>query len=174
MPPPVPWMVNLWVPVGAFFGMVMVRTDLPAPGAGIGLTLKVVPDPPDRVMAELKPLPIFVVMVEVPLLPRAMVSVVGAAAMAKLPFAPAVTVRVTVVVSVRPPPTPLTVIGYVPATVVEATVRVRVDVPEPGAPIEVGLKPTVTPVGWPVADKATAELKPPAIVLVMVEVPLLP
>ena len=76
MPPPVPLMVNLWVPVGAFFGIAMVRTDLPAPGAGIGLTLKEVPDPPDRVMAELKPLPIFVVMVEVPLLPRAMVSVV--------------------------------------------------------------------------------------------------
>ena len=33
--------------------------------------------------------------------------------------------------------------------------------PEPGAAIEAGLKLTVTPVGWPVALKLIAELKPP-------------
>ena len=48
------------------------------------------------------------------------------------------------------------------------------DVPEPGAAIEVGLKVAVTPVGWPLAVKATAELKPPETVVVIVEVPLLP
>jgi hypothetical protein len=47
-----------------------------------------------------------------------------------------------------------------------------VDVPVPV--IEVGLKATVTPVGWPFADNVTAELKPPVVVLVMVEVPDLP
>ena len=51
---------------------------------------------------------------------------------------------------------------------------VMVDVPEPGAAMDVGLKLTVTPVGWPLADKATAELKPPETVVVMVDVPLLP
>lgn len=35
------------------------------------------------------------------------------------------------------------------------------DWPEPGAAIEDGLKLTVTPEGWPVADKVIAELKPP-------------
>ena len=40
--------------------------------------------------------------------------------------------------------------------------------------IEVGLKATVTPVGWPVADKEMAESKPPVTVLVIVEVPLAP
>ena len=40
--------------------------------------------------------------------------------------------------------------------------------------IEVGLKPTMTPVGWPVADKEMAESKPPVTALVMVEVPALP
>jgi hypothetical protein len=60
----------------------------------------------------------------------------------------------------------------VPGTVVEATVIVIVDVPVPV--IEVGLKETVTPVGWPFAVSATAELKPPLVVLVMVEVPVLP
>jgi len=40
------------------------------------------------------------------------------------------------------------------------TDRVISDVPEPGAAMETGLKLTVTPVGWPVADKAMAEAKP--------------
>lgn len=52
--------------------------------------------------------------------------------------------------------------------------NVAVDVPDPGDAIEVGLKPTVTPVGWPVADNATAELNPPETVVVMVELPELP
>lgn len=58
--------------------------------------------------------------------------------------------------------------------VVEATASVRVDVPEPGAAIDVGLKVAVTPVGRPLADSATAELNPPETVVVMVDVPLLP
>ena len=51
---------------------------------------------------------------------------------------------------------------------------VIVDVPEPGAAMDVGLKVTVTPVGWPLADKATAESKPPETAVVIVELPLLP
>jgi hypothetical protein len=51
---------------------------------------------------------------------------------------------------------------------------VMVDVPEPGAAMDVGLKLTVTPAGWPLAVKATAEEKPPETVVVIVEVPLLP
>lgn len=49
---------------------------------------------------------------------------------------------------------------------------VIVEVPLPV--IEVGLKVTVTPLGWPLADKVTAESNPPVVVLVMVEVPLEP
>jgi hypothetical protein len=51
---------------------------------------------------------------------------------------------------------------------------VMVEVPEPGVAIDVGLKPTVTPVGWPFADKAMAESKPPEMAVVIVDVPLLP
>lgn len=58
--------------------------------------------------------------------------------------------------------------------VVEATVMVMVEVPEPGAAIEEGLKLTVTPAGWPLVDKATAESKPPETAVVIVEEPLLP
>lgn len=61
-----------------------------------------------------------------------------------------------------------------PVAVVEATAMVIVDAPEPGAAMDVGLKVTVTPVGWPVADNAIAESKPPEIAVVIVEVPLLP
>lgn len=54
----------------------------------------------------------------------------------------------------------------------EATVSDMLEVPAPL--IAVGLKPTVTPAGWPVAVKEIAELKPPVTVLVMVELPELP
>lgn len=52
------------------------------------------------------------------------------------------------------------------------TVMVMVEVPAPV--IEVGLNPTVTPDGWPLADSEMTPLKPPVTVLVMVEVPTLP
>jgi hypothetical protein len=58
--------------------------------------------------------------------------------------------------------------------VVEATVIETVELPEPGAAMEVGLKPTVTPVGWPVAVSATAALKPPETVVEAVADPELP
>ena len=73
-----------------------------------------------------------------------------------------------------PSPEPVTVIGYTPVAVVEATVMVIVEVPEPGAAMDVGLKLTVTPLGWPVADKAIAESKPPETPVVIVDVPRLP
>ena len=63
---------------------------------------------------------------------------------------------------------------YVPIGVVEATEMFIVEAPEPGAATEVGLKVTVTPVGWPVADKAIDELKPFSTAVVIVDVPVLP
>ncbi len=44
----------------------------------------------------------------------------------------------------------------------------------PAPVIDVGLKLTVTPEGWPVADKVMAESKPPETLVVIVDVPLLP
>jgi len=60
----------------------------------------------------------------------------------------------------------------VPAVVVEATVKVAVEVPLPV--IDVGLNATVTPVGWPLAVSVTAESNPSVTEEVMVDVPLLP
>ena len=58
-----------------------------------------------------------------------------------------------------------------PAAAVEPTVTVILDVPEPGAAMDVGAKLTVTPDGWPVADSATAELNPPEMAVVIVDAP---
>src|SRR6476469_1161090 len=54
------------------------------------------------------------------------------------------------------------------------TVNVKVDVPPPGAAIELGLKLAVTPVGTPDAERATAELNPPLTAVDIVVLPELP
>ena len=105
-------------------------------------------------------------------MPCPTLSDVGEAAMVKLPIA--VTISVTVAFCWIPPPLPVTVIGYVPAAVFVPTVRVMVELPAPGAAILLGLKLTVVPVGIPVADRLIALLKPPLMVVVMVDVPALP
>jgi len=54
----------------------------------------------------------------------------------------------------------------VPAGAFSATVRMKSDVPEPGAAMEDGLKLKVTPEGTPLAEKAMAESKPPETLVV--------
>jgi hypothetical protein len=86
--------------------------DDPAPGAAIdeGLKATLTPDgspDADNAMEELKPPETVVVIVTLPELPRFTVSELGKALMVKSGLAPAVvTVKVTVVVSIRPPPDP--------------------------------------------------------------------
>jgi hypothetical protein len=155
----------------------MVIVDVPEPGAlmDVGLKLTVTPvgwPLADKLIVLLKPPETAVVIVDVPLLPCATETEVGEAEIVKAGTGTVVTVSETVVVSVMEPEAPVTVMGYVPGVADAATVIVMVEVPAPV--IEVGLKPTVTPVGWPLADKVTAELKPPVTVLVMVEDPALP
>jgi hypothetical protein len=58
-----------------------------------------------------------------------------------------------------------------PVAALPFTVNVTVELPEPGAAIEVGLKDAVTPAGSPLALNAIAELNPPATVVVIFEVP---
>jgi hypothetical protein len=86
-----------------------------------------------------------------------------------------VTVSITVTFRWMPPtPVPVTVMGYVPGTVLDPTVIVMVELPAPGAGIGLGLKITVVPEGAPEADRAIALLKPPLMAVVMVEVPWVP
>jgi hypothetical protein len=51
---------------------------------------------------------------------------------------------------------------------------VIVEVPDPGAATGLGLKLTVTPLGWPAADMLSAEYKPPTMATLIVAVPWLP
>jgi hypothetical protein len=176
-PPPVPVMVIGYVPVAAVVPTVRVRVDVPEPGAAMEVLLKLTVTPEgwpdaDKPMAELNDPDTAVVIVDVPLLPLATETAVGEAEIVK--FAGPTTVRLSVVVCVMPPPIPVMVIGYVPVTGFEATVRVTPEEPEPGAAIDAGLKPTVTPEGWPDADRAIAALKPPEMVAVTVDEPPLP
>jgi hypothetical protein len=84
------------------------------------------------------------------------------------------TSRVTFVVFLTPTPLPVMVIVRLPVLARLATRTVMVEVPEPGAAIELGLKLTVTLLPSPEADSAIAESNPPEIVVVIVEVPELP
>lgn len=155
----------------------IVMVEVPEPGAAMDVGLKLTVTPvgwpdADKAIAELKPPETAVVIVDVPLLPSTTETEVGEAEMVKAGTGAEVTVSETEVVSVVLPEVPVTVMLYVPVAVVEATVSVMVEVPVPV--IEAGLKPTVTPVGWPLALKVTAESNPPVAVLVMVDVPELP
>ena len=179
IPPPVPVIVMVDVPATAVAATASVSVDVPEPGAAIDAGLKVAVTPvgnplADNATAELNPPETAVVIVELPLLPCTTETAVGDADIVKAGVPAAVTVSEIVAVCVMPPPAPVTVIVDVPATAVEATAIVTADDPEPGAAMDVGLKLTVTPLGWPVADNATAESNPPETVVLMVELPLLP
>jgi hypothetical protein len=78
---------------------------------------------------------------------------------------------VTVVVCVTPPPVPVTVMVWVPVLARLPTLTVIVDVPEPGAAMELGLKVTVMLLPPPEADKPIEELKPPETAVVIVDLP---
>ncbi|MGH9762691.1 MAG: hypothetical protein ACREAC_17860 [Blastocatellia bacterium] len=86
----------------------------------------------------------------------------------------AVTVKATEVVWVTPPPVAVTVTVEVPTGVDGPAVTVMVADPDPGAPIDVGLKVAVAPEGKPDAENDIAELKLPDIAVDTVEVAELP
>lgn len=77
----------------------------------------------------------------------------------------------TVVVCVTPPPVPVMVMVWFPVRPFLPTLIVIVDVPDPGAAMEVGLKVTVWALPCPEADKLMAELKPPETAVVIVTLP---
>jgi hypothetical protein len=78
---------------------------------------------------------------------------------------------VTVAVAVLPPPDAVIVTVWLPVAARLPTVTVIVEVPDPGAAILLGLKETLLLLPSPEADKLTAELKLPVIVVVTVILP---
>lgn len=172
-------MVIVRLPSPAFLLVVTFIVELPEPGAamddGENVTVNPLPCPEaEKPIAELNPPRVVVVIVDVPDELRPTENDAGEAETVKSAETAGVTVSETDVVCVRPPPVPVIVMLYVPGVVFDDTVKVAVEVPEPGAPMEVGLNVTVTPVGVPDADSETAELNPPETAVVMVEDPLLP
>jgi hypothetical protein len=104
-------MVTVLVPVVALLLAVKVSVLVLVAGFVLNDELTPLPRPAtDRVTLPLKPFDRAIVMVVVPCDDWSMVKLVGDADSVKLPEATAVTVRVTVVVWVMPPPVPATVI----------------------------------------------------------------
>jgi hypothetical protein len=176
LPPPVAVIVIVAAPTAADELADNVRVADPEPGAAIeaGLNAAVTPEgrpDADNDTAELKPPEIAVEMVELPEPPCDTESDDGDAETEKSGLAVALTVRLTLTECDIPPPVPVTVIVEVPVAAEELAVSVRVEVPEPGAAIDVGLKLALTPEGSPEADRDTAELKPPDMVVDIVELP---
>ena len=122
LPPPMPVTVMVLFPVGAPARTVITIVDVPDPGAaieaGLKLTNTLCGNPTaDNAMAESKPLPALVVIVELLEPPQVTLTELGDAPRVKSPTPPpppppvVFTVKVTVVVCVIPPPVPVTVIG---------------------------------------------------------------
>src|SRR5216684_2432291 len=146
----------------------MVAVELPEPGAAIELGLNVAVAPVGRPLAvsataALNPPEIAVVTVDDPDAPCTTESEGGESEIEKSGVDAAVTVSVMVAVWVVPPPDPVTVTVYVPTGVDALVVIVAVELPDPGAAMELGLNDALAPVGRPDAERETAELKEPEI-----------
>lgn len=175
--PDVPVIVTVAAPTVALEEAVRVSVDVALPfAAGVtGLVENAAVTPVGsplalKVVAELKPPVLVMVIVLVPLAPWVTVTDAGEAPIVKLGVAVALTVRATVVVAVRLPEVPVIVTVDVPVVAVELAVKVSTLVPL------VGFVPNaaVTPLGRPDAASVTLPVNPPASVTVMVLVPLLP
>src|SRR6267378_3615553 len=135
--------------------------------------LKVAVTPVGRLDAEKLTLPVkprigLMVIVDVPVLPRATLRLLGDAE--RLKFGPGFTVRAIVVVCVRPPDVPVIVTVTLPVVAVLLAVNVSVLV----LVVLLGLNDGVTPLGRPEADKLTLPVKPFCGVTLIVLVPLVP
>jgi len=168
--PEVPVMVIVDDPSAAEAPTVRVITLVDVAGLVANAAVTPVGNPDAaRVTLPVNPFSSVTAMVLVPVLPGATVTVEGDAASVKLGFPVTVSVM-EVVTGVSVPEVPVMVIGYAPATVVEATVKVTtLDVVE-----DAGLNAAVTPVGSPDAAKVTLPVNGLMSVTVMVSVPLAP
>ena len=126
--------------------------DLPAPGAGIVVTVNESVTPEGRplalrLIAELKPPEVVVVIATSYCPPLDTVIAAAEDDTVNAGTTAAVTFKVTIAVRTRLPPLAVTVIAYDPTDAFAATAIVMVDAPAPGAPSVTGLNVTVTPAG---------------------------
>ena len=175
--PEVPVIVTVAVPTVALEEAVSVRVEVALPFAGgvTGLVENVAVTPlgkPDalRVVAELKPPVLVIVMVLVPLAPCVTVTEVGDAATEKFGVAVEFTASASVVDAARLPEVPVMVTVADPVVAVLLAVSVSTLVPV------VGFVPNaaVTPLGRPEAARVTLPANPFKSLTVIVLVPLPP
>src|SRR5262245_19477143 len=172
-PPPVPVTVTVAAPRVAVPEAVNVNTLL-VPVAEAGLKLAVTP--PGNPLALKATLPVkpparVIVIVLVPLAPRLTVRLVGLADSEIGSASGRFRVRLIAVVRVRLPPVPVTVTVAAPRVAVLEALKVSVLlVPV----VDGGLKPAVTPLGNPLALKATLLVNPFRRAKVIALVPLAP
>jgi hypothetical protein len=145
---------------------------VPVAEAGLKLALTPLGNPPAlKATAPVKPPVRVIAIVLVPLAPRLTVRLVGLAASEKSCVGGWATVRLMVVVRARLPLVPVTVTVAAPRVAVLEAAKVSVAL---FPVVEVGLKLAVTPLGNPLALKATLPVKPPVRVIVIVLAPLAP
>jgi hypothetical protein len=154
----------------------MFTTTEPEPGAAIvaGASVAVKPaGAPEtvRATAELKPLRRAEVMPTCEVFPIMAVTEVALGVSVNVGVG---TTTDTLTLAVWPPPTPVTVIAYVPGITVEAAVTFKVDAPEPGEAIVGDEKVAIIPVGIPVTVNATADFRVALAVEVIVTGTVLP
>ena len=167
--PELPLTLTLKVPVVAELPTVNVNVLAEVEEFG----LRVAVTPAGRLDAEKLTVPVkprigLTVIVDVPVLPRATLRLLGDAE--RLKFGPGFTVRAIVVVCVRPPDVPAIVTVALPVVAVLLAVSVNVLV----LVVLLGLNVAVTPLGSPEADRLTLPLKPFVGLIVIVLVPLVP
>jgi len=169
-PPDLPVMVTVAVPT--FARVPAARVSVVVLVAGLGLKTALVPlrnPEADSVMLWAKPFEGVMVMVVVPLAPRAMLKLVGDADRAK--FGAAVTVRERDVELPRLPLTPAMVTEKVPT----AALPVAVKVSELLLVVLAGWKFALTPLGRPEQDRLTLPVKPfCALMVIVVAAPVVP
>jgi hypothetical protein len=167
--PDLPLALTLKVPVVAELLTVKVNVLLDVEGFG----LKEAVTPIGRLDAEKVTLPVkpsvgLTVIVDVPVLPRATLRLLGDAE--RLKFGPGFTVRAIVVVCVKLPDVPVVVTVTLPVVAVLLAVSVNVLMLD----VLLGLSVAVIPLGRPEADRLTPPLKPFCGVTVIVLVPPVP
>jgi hypothetical protein len=171
---PVPVTVSEYEPAAAEDVVEMVSVDDPPELTAVGLRDAVTPEgapATERAIVCAEPLTIAVLMVEVPELPAATLTLTGLAEIEKSLTTGAVTVSETAVEWLFVPSVPVTVRVEVPVDAAELTVMVRVE--EPPEETEVGLRVAVTPVGAPETARVTVP-EAPTVEVLIVELPLPP
>jgi len=168
--PLTPVTVTVAVPIVAVLDAVKVRVLVPVVEAGLKAAVTPVGSPlAVRATAPVNPPEGATVIVLLPVPPCATVTLAGLADNEKLGVL-LVTVRTSVAVCVSVPLTPLTVTVAAPTAAVAEAVKVNVLEP---VVVEAGLKLAVTPLGRPLAVKATLPANPliRLTVIVLVAVP---